>query len=128
MDNLKIEATKYTPEIFFDAENHVLEIKGKSYPENTSAFYRPVFDWLESYMEAEEPENIVVNLELVYFNSSSSKVLMDFFDLLEDAAEEGINVTVNWIFEAEDEDLLEFGEEFQVDFEVLNFNLIEKFH
>ncbi len=128
MENLKIEPTKYTPEIFFDCENHVLEIKGKSYPENTSAFYRPVFEWLEKYVEMEEVEKITVNLELVYFNSSSSKILMDFFDVLEDAAEDDKDVTVNWIFEAEDEDLLEFGEEFQQDFESLNFNLIEKFH
>ncbi|GBC61029.1 DUF1987 domain-containing protein [Desulfonema ishimotonii] len=126
MENLKIEATKYTPEIVFDYENHHLEIKGKSYPENTSAFYRPVFDWLEAYLDRDDIRAVSVSLWLIYFNSSSSKALLDFFDMLEEASEDGKEITVNWIYEPEDEDSLEFGEEFQEDFETLNFNMVAK--
>ncbi len=38
MENLIIEATKSTPAVHFDAENHVFSIKGESYPENTAKF------------------------------------------------------------------------------------------
>ena len=65
----------------------------------------------------------VVNIELYYFNSSSSKVLMNFFEVLDKAAEQGCNITVNWIYEEEDEDSLEFGEEFAEDVDHLTFNL-----
>jgi len=126
MNNLVVEATKYTPEIFFDCENHVLGIRGKSYPENTSVFYSPVFEWLEEYLEKAEKEKITVNMELIYFNSSSSKILMDFCDVLDAAASDGKNITVNWVYEEDDEDALEFGEEFQEDLESVTFNLVQK--
>jgi hypothetical protein len=127
MDNLKIDATKYTPEISFDCEKNLLEIKGESYPENIAEFYAPVFEWLEGYIEQlDDDAQVVVNMELIYFNSSSSKVLLDLFDLLEEAVNSGKHITVNWIYEKEDEDTLEFGEEFQEDFQSLTIHLVEK--
>ncbi|MDM8551836.1 DUF1987 domain-containing protein [Desulfobacterales bacterium HSG2] len=126
MKNLKLEATKYTPEISFDGDKNVLEIIGESYPENIAEFYAPVFSWLEEYLEQVEDQDVVFNMELVYFNSSSSKVLLDLFELLEEATDKGKNVIVNWIYEEEDEDTLEFGEEFQEDFQSLHLNLLQK--
>ncbi len=126
MDNLLIEATKYTPKILFDAENHQLEIKGETYPENTAEFYAPVFKWLEEYLAELQDEAVTVNLEINYFNSSSSKVLMDMFDKFETITKEGKNITLNWIYDKENESALEYGEEFQEDLEVLKMNLVEK--
>jgi len=126
MENLKIGATKYTPEIIFDCERDILEIRGKSYPENTAEFYTPVFAWLENYIARLGDRQATLNVELLYFNSSSSKILLDFFDILESAAKDGKNIVINWIYEEDDEDTLEFGEEFQEEFESLNFCLIQK--
>jgi hypothetical protein len=80
MENLEITATKYTPEITFDAGSNVLEIKGETYPENTAEFYAPVFTWLDEYIAQLQDQQVTLNLEITYFNSSSSKVLMDLFD------------------------------------------------
>ncbi|MDM8525188.1 DUF1987 domain-containing protein [Desulfococcaceae bacterium HSG8] len=127
MENLNIETTKYTPGISFDCKKNILEIIGESYPENIAEFYAPVFDWLEEYLgQLKDKQDVIINMELVYFNSSSSKVLLDFFDLMEDAVGNGKNIKVNWIYEEEDEDTLEFGKEFQEDFEELNINLVKK--
>ena len=126
MDDLRIESTKFTPEINFDYANRVLEIKGESYPENTSEFFNPVFKWLEDYLGEANEDNTTVNIELYYFNSSSSKVLMNFFEVLDKAAEKGRGISVNWIYEEEDEDSLEFGEEFAEDVNHVTFNLIVK--
>ena len=126
MDNLLIEATKYTPLISFNADTNILEIKGETYPENTAEFYSPVFDWLESYLEEVNDQEVIVNMEIIYFNSSSSKVLMDLFDRFEEAVNEGKKITINWIYDKEDESALEYGEEFQEDLEVLKLNLVEK--
>lgn len=126
MDNLVIEATKYTPYISLNADTNVLELKGETYPENTAEFYSPVFEWLEDYLGQLGEEEVTVNMEIIYFNSSSSKVLMDLFDRFEDAVKEGKKITINWIYDREDESALEYGEEFQEDLDTLKLNLVEK--
>lgn len=126
MENLYIEATKSSPEIDFNKDTNTLSLKGESYPENTAQFYEPVFKWLESYLEELEDAQVNVNMELIYFNSSSSKALMDIFDTLEEASEDGKNIVVNWIYDEDNDAALEYGEEFAEDMESLTFNLIEK--
>jgi hypothetical protein len=127
MENLAIEATKQTPKVSFDAENHVLEFQGESYPENMAVFAVPIFTWLEKYLEQLGDQTFTVNIELTYFNSSSSKILLDLFDKLEEEVENnGKDIIVNWIYDADDDGIEEYGEEFQEDLESLTFNLVQK--
>ncbi|MBF0464225.1 MAG: DUF1987 domain-containing protein [Nitrospirae bacterium] len=126
MQELAIDATKSTPRIFFDKDKKILEIKGESYPENTSEFYDPFFKWLYKHLEGLNEESFTVNIELIYFNSSSSKILMNLFDRLEENAEGGKNIAVNWIYDKKNESSLEYGEEFKEDLTTLKFNLVEK--
>ena len=126
MDNLEITATKSSPEIKFDAGNYTLSIVGESYPENTSQFYEPIYKWVDDCIDALGDKEMTLDIELIYFNSSSSKVLMDIFDTLEDASDEGKNIVVNWIYDEENDSALEYGEEFAEDMEALTFNLVEK--
>ncbi len=126
MENLNISATNSSPEINFDTTTNILSIIGESYPENTTHFYKSVFEWVDEFIENLKTEEVVFNIQLIYFNSSSSKVLMDLFDILEEACEDGKNIIVNWIYDAENEASLEYGEEFAEDIELLVFNLVEK--
>ena len=126
MENLILEETKYTPSINLDVEKGIFELIGKSYPENTFEFYKPMIDWVEEYFDDNEQEKTIVNLEIIYFNSSSSKLFFDFFDLLEEAHNNGKKIEINWIYDEENEAALEAGEDFKEDFEDLNFNLMEK--
>ena len=125
MENLKIEATKYTPDINLDSENGLIFMSGKSYPENTFEFYKPVMEWVESYFENNAKEKTTINMEIIYFNSSSSKLFFDFFDLVEEAAGDNV-IEINWIYDEENESALEAGEDFKEDFEELCFNLVVK--
>ena len=125
MQNLVIEETKYTPKIVLDAESGVIELRGKSYPENTFEFYKPMMEWLEEYFDSNAKEKTVVNMEIIYFNSSSSKLFFDFFDLLDEAKDEH-DIEVNWIYDEENESALEAGEDFIEDFEELTINLVKK--
>jgi hypothetical protein len=125
MKNLQISKTKTTPEILFDYSANELSIKGESFPENTSEFYAPVFDWLEKYLENITDQKVVVNIELVYFNSSSSKVLMDLFDMLEESVNDGKQISVNWRYDEDNEMAAEYGEDFMEDLEKLPFHLVE---
>ncbi|MBF0336669.1 MAG: DUF1987 domain-containing protein [Nitrospirae bacterium] len=124
MDNLYIEATKVSPRISFDAGRAVMEISGKSYPENTFDFYGPVMAWLKSYFEQAPTTKTVFNLTITYFNSSSSKLLYDMFDLLEEAQDSGHEIEINWIHDKENESAEESGMDFKEDFESLRFNLV----
>ncbi|MBT4286106.1 MAG: DUF1987 domain-containing protein [Deltaproteobacteria bacterium] len=125
MKKLVIEPSKSTPFINFDADQNNLLIQGESYPENTAEFYQPVFNWLNQYVNEIEDQEVMVNVELIYFNSSTSKVLMDFFDILDLSAQKN-KISVNWIYDAEDEDNLEYGEDFQEDLKNLTFKFSTK--
>ena len=124
MELLKIEETKYTPEIIMNPENGEISIKGKSYPENTFEFYEPIMKWLGNYFQNAQ-EKTIVNFEIVYFNSSSSKLFFDLFDLIDENSSK-IDIEINWIYDEENDSALEAGEDFKEDFENLNFNLLKK--
>ena len=122
MENLVIEETKYTPSINLDASGTV-SIVGKSYPENTFEFYAPVMEWLSSYFE-EGNKKLTLNMEITYFNSSSSKLFFDMFDLLDENNSD--ELVINWIYDEENESALEAGEDFKDDFEDLTINFVTK--
>lgn len=126
MENLIIEETKYTPSINLDAQKGIFELVGKSYPENTFEFYKPMMDWVEEYFNGNEQDKTIINLEIIYFNSSSSKLFFDFFDLIEESHNNGKNIEVNWIYDEENESAMEAGEDFKEDFEDIKFSLIQK--
>jgi hypothetical protein len=126
MENLIIEKTEATPEIRFDYASGILELRGESYPENTAEFYAPVFEWLRKFLDSGNELAVTVNMEIIYFNSSSSKALMNLFDLLNEAATVGRKIAVNWIYAAGNESALEYGEEFKEDLNFIEFNLVEK--
>ncbi|MFV0422605.1 DUF1987 domain-containing protein [Oleidesulfovibrio sp.] len=125
MKALNIAATKSSPAIQFDPQNHRLRISGESYPENCGMFYQPVFGWLRNYLQTETTQCVTLDMEIIYFNSSSSKTFMDLFDLLDETAATGTQITVNWRYHADNETALECGEEFQEDVQHLQFNLVE---
>jgi len=124
MENLNIEETKYTPNIVLDT-NGTISLVGKSYPENTFEFYNPMINWVKEYFNTTPAEVTTVNMEIIYFNSSSSKLFFDFFDLLEENNEEN-TIKINWIFDEENESAEEAGEDFIEDFEDLDIKLVTK--
>ncbi len=112
MEKISIEGTPKTPTITFDTAKGFLEIKGRSIPENSIEFYKPLVDWLEKY--SGKPQSVTsVNIQLEYFNTSSSKCILDVFKKLEAINKGGSAVTINWYYEEDDEDMLEAGEDYQ---------------
>ena len=76
MEALSMEGTAKTPSVKFDGHEGVIEIKGRSIPENSIEFYKPLVEWLEEYSGA--PMDLTqVNVQLEYFNTSSSKCILD---------------------------------------------------
>jgi hypothetical protein len=123
MDVLKIEESKQTPEIDFDPTSGELEISGRSIPENTFEFFNPVLEWLEQYKEI-APDKTIIHVNLEYFNTSSSKYILEIFKKLKKLEEAGKNVLVKWYYEEDDEEMMETGEDYE-DVSGLNFEIIE---
>lgn len=120
MNDIRIDGTPKTPTVRFISAEGKLEIKGRSIPENSIEFYKPLIDWVEEY--ARQPqENTTVIIQLEYFNTASSKCLLDVFKRLEMVPKP---VQVNWYYEEDDEDMLEAGEDYDA---IINlpFKMIE---
>jgi hypothetical protein len=123
MENLSLEGSAKTPSVSFDAASGVLELKGRSIPENSVEFYKPINDWIDNYSKS--PKSVTtIDVKLEYFNTSSSKCILDLFKQLEGLNGKGTEVLVNWYFEEDDEDMEEAGEDYQA---IINlpFKMIE---
>jgi len=124
MENLVLQATQYTPEIQLDPKGQ-MSFVGKSYPENTFEFYKPIMTWFSDYFDGNAAEKTTVNMEIIYFNSSSSKLFFDLFDLLDEHKSQH-DIEINWIYDEENETAEEAGEDFVDDFDDLTINLVVK--
>jgi len=112
MNNLVIEGSKQTPKVEFIASSGILEISGRSIPENTFEFFNPVLLWLDEYSQnALDVTTINVNLE--YFNTSSSKYILEIFKRLKGLINDGKEVLVKWYYEEDDEEMMETGEDYE---------------
>lgn len=107
MTTIKIEGTQDTPTVILDKSAGIFEFSGRSLPEDAAGFYKPIIDWLEGYKSAPNGET-EFHVKLEYFNTASSKLLLDVLSRLEDIP----NTKIVWHFFEDDEDMKEAGEEF----------------
>ena len=103
MEVIKIVGTDDTPTVILDVENEIFEISGRSLPEDVTAFYEPILDWLDQYAEAAGGKT-VFNFKLVYFNTASSKLILDILLKLEEMYEAGKDIIIKWHYPEDDED------------------------
>jgi hypothetical protein len=111
MNSLIIEAKDDSPKISFNYENGLLELSGKSLPEDVSSYYRPILDWLNNYAQNPKPQT-ELTFKLTYFNTASSKLILDILTILEKMKDDGKNVLVNWYYPEYDEDMRDAGIEY----------------
>jgi hypothetical protein len=109
MERYFVEATKMTPQIELDPDKKVYSLTGNSRPENPMQFYKQMFDWLNSYFES-ATEKMTFEVKMDYFNTSTSKILLDLFELFEKYAESK-DIHVIWYYQSDDEEMQEAGEE-----------------
>lgn len=124
MDKIFIEPTRVTPLINFDPDHGLLEIKGRSSPENSVQFYQGLIDALDSFAQEDEIPGLTANIAFEYFNTSSSKCLFDVFKKMTKIGDAGGELTINWFYEEDDEDMMEAGEDYS-DLLDLEFNFLE---
>lgn len=111
MARYELVGTNEDPAIAFDAQTGILEIAGNSMPENPLAVYAPAMEWLRSYVSS-PAQRTSVRFRLKYYNTSTSKIIINILDLLGEVRRSGHEIEVSWYFTPGDEDLEEAGYEF----------------
>jgi len=124
LDNIEIKAGEDTPYVMFNASEGYCMISGKSFPPDVSKFFNPLVEWLEE-LKYKNLKALSFNFKLDYYNTASSKLMLDMLYKLEEISQEGTEVVVNWFYPEDDEDLLDAGEEFErlvdVEFRLIDY-------
>ncbi|MBN2522598.1 MAG: DUF1987 domain-containing protein [Bacteroidales bacterium] len=117
MKNLIVDAipdSPYYPEVNFNSETGICELIGESYMEEAYKFYTPLLNWLKEHtLELHKP--VTLNLKLTYFNTNSSRLLLDMLDILKKSQEAGNEVEINWFYEEDDPDVKDEVEDFEIE-------------
>ncbi|MBN2482064.1 MAG: DUF1987 domain-containing protein [Bacteroidales bacterium] len=104
MEDLFIQGADSLPTISFKTDGE-LKITGRALPEDAAKFFEPVMEWLGKFSADEI--NLEVNLD--YFNTSVSKKLLDIFKVIEDNPDNKA-IKVLWKYEDGDDEMLESGQ------------------
>ena len=118
MEKLIIEPTANSQLIVLDPESRNFEFSGESRPENVRKFYLPILEWLEAYTAEQEKLKddertfgLLCQFNFEYFNSTSAKYILDIFKSLNAISTLDIKLEIKWLYEEDDEDMLEVGQE-----------------
>lgn len=117
MEVLIIQPTEHTPGVDFNPATGKLMLSGRSLPENALAFYDPVFEWLDTYLEIAAPLT-ELHVDLDYLNSISHKMVLEIMKNTRKVLEQGKNMQVKWYYEEEDEKMMEEGKAIASEFEI----------
>lgn len=123
MEKVYIEKTPNTPEVIFDSDNGKFELSGRSIPEDSLDFYEPLMVWATEYVKMPK-DHTNLSIKFEYFNTSSSKCILDLLDIFAKIHSSDKQIDINWYYKEYDEDILETGQDFM---EVLgvDINLIK---
>lgn len=111
MDVLSIKGTQETPEVLLDKEQGIFVIKGKSLPEDVKEFYNPILRWFEDYLQNPNKQT-VLKVKMDYFNTASSKMILEIFESLQELFDKGNDVSIEWYYMADDEDMEDAGQDY----------------
>ena len=119
MEPLIIEETEFTPRVSLDPEKHIFEFEGISRPEDVMDFYNPILKWLIKYdddvlshSDAKYNINeIRIIVKLSYFNSASSKSLLQILEVFQKIYVKGFNVNIDFYYDEGDDQMREDGED-----------------
>ncbi len=105
------EELKNCPGIAYYPDTNKLELIGRSIPENPELIFHRLEEWLTLHFE--KNNGLDVNIQLEYINSGSSKYLYEILKRLTGYGRSGKLVKIKWLYEEDDEGMLELGEHYR---------------
>ncbi len=111
-----IEETRFTPAVYFEQDNKLLVISGRSIPENPEKIYGKIQDWIENYLN--NNDDLDIDIRFDYLNSGSSKYLFYIIKHLSSLQKKNKNIKVVWYYEEDDESMQELGEYISAAFDI----------
>jgi len=104
MEDLFIKGTESVPLVSFKI-NGEIKLEGRALVEDAFKFFQPLITWAKEFNGDEV--NIEINLE--YFNTSVSKQLLDLFRTFDGNPNNRV-INVKWLYEEGDDEMQEPGE------------------
>ncbi|HAM96979.1 MAG TPA: nuclear pore complex subunit [Marinilabiliales bacterium] len=124
MEAKRLAGTDESPEVILDKTTSEFKFTGKSLPEDVKEFYNPILEWIEKYVQNPNEET-VVEFNMEYFNSASSKQILDILERFSMLKENGKKVAIKWHYLHDDEDMEDAGESYadivDVPFELISY-------
>jgi hypothetical protein len=119
-----MEGTANTPTIYLNANTCKGSIKGRIIPENSSELFEPIVSWIKRFLVPPFINCFELDCYFEYFNSSSSQYILYVFRHLDKLHSDGIDITINWYYEEDDEHMLDAGKDFSNRMRKLSFKFI----
>ena len=89
-----------SPAISFLVESGECVLEGRSQMQNPFEFYEPLIEWVENYFTKFDKKTLKFILKLNYYNTGSSKMLIDLLEILQKNKDSGQNLLLffppNW--------------------------------
>lgn len=118
MEKYSIKATKNSPFVLLDP-NGFVKLQGRCIMDDAKDFFKPILTWIENFPGSK----VLIEINLEYINTSSTKQIFSIFKLLKTHLNIK-EVITNWYFEEGDKDGLDFGKDISKAFE-FNFHYFE---
>ena len=111
MKTFMMTAKEYTPYVLLDAKNGIIEISGRSFPEDANRFYKPILRWVDEYISSPNA-NTQLNLKFSYFNTASSKKILELIKKISSIKKTENKLIINWYYDEGEDDMLNAGNDF----------------
>ena len=121
MNNIYLEKSENSPTVIMDREKSLIEFEGKSYLENTFAFYRPITEWLKEYFK-ETHTRTTINFKFTYFNSATTQIIFEILDIIDESKDN--NLDIFWFYDKDNQNGFEDYEDYSEEFPSLNIKAI----
>ena len=111
MNVFQCKPTETSPLVHLNPDDGELTIEGNAIPEDAEAFFHPILEWLDEYVNNTTVET-TLSLKLHYFNVSSSKRILFIFYKLNELIKKNRSVLVKWHYVEGEDEMFEVGQDF----------------
>jgi len=110
-DRFFVEETSKSLKVVLDKNIGELRFSGRSLPEDAKEFFKPIIDWINEYFK--DPNvTTMVDFDIRYYNSASSKMILDLLYVFKTQIDKGLNVIIQWEYDKDDEEMKQAGSDF----------------